>query len=105
MITVFVPLGGEASCHQNWTSSGEPWRLRSNAGSRPAKYARRFSPTSIVGEGGVFGVRLTKNGKTLRRGWTMESSSPQCSDVTRTRSDFDNRRRSSDYFRKSKSEN
>src|ERR1700732_2181142 len=87
---------------RNWTSSGGRSRLQSYDGSRRARYALRSSQTSTGENGSACGVRLTKNGETLRREKTTESFLQRCSDATRTRSDFGNRRHSSDYFQKGK---
>src|ERR1700758_4926133 len=101
----FAPRQEGVSYIRNWTSSGGPSRWRSYGGSRRARYALRSSRTSIGGNGGAFGARLTRNGEPLRREKTTESCLQRCSDATTTRSDFGNRRHSSACFQKRKSEN
>src|ERR1700732_1777960 len=98
----FRPRREGVFCIRNWTSSGGRSRLQSYDGSRRARYALRSSQTSTGGNGRAFGGRLTKHGEKLRREKTTESFLQRCSDATRTRSDFGNRRHSSDYFRKGK---
>src|ERR1700737_2995614 len=81
----------------------ERFLLRSCADSRHAKFGRRFLRTCIAGRLRVSGEKRTGNGKRSPGPKTMESFSQQCSDVTRTRSDFDSRRRLSACLQKMRS--